>query len=151
MKKNVITVSENENLDQLTAKFLKYNFHTLPVIDKDNKLLGIVSYEDLLKIFLPHDYALQGSNKTTSLYNTKNNSFLEYSLQKDLGSKVLVSDIMDNDVTAAEYKMTMIEVRTLMKRSGVSQMPVIKGDTLVGFITLFDIIIALFKVMDIIE
>ena len=151
MKKDVVTVSEDENLDQLTAKFIKYNFHTLPVTDKNNKMLGIVSYEDLMKIFHTHDYALQELQKSTRLHNTKNNGFLEYGLQKNLGSTVMVSDIMDTDVIAAEYNMSMIEVRTLMKRSGVSQMPVLKDDTLVGFITLFDIIIALFKVMDIIE
>ena len=151
MKKNVITVSENDNLDQLTAKFLRHNFHTLPVIDKNNKILGIVSYEDLMKIFHTHDYALQELKKSTRLHKTNNNGFLEYGLQKNLGSTVMVSDIMDTDVIAVKENATLIEVRTLMKRSGVSQMPVIKDDTLVGFITLFDIIIALFKVMDIIK
>ncbi len=42
MNKDVITVSKNENLAQLIAKFLTYNYHTLPVIDKDKKVLGIV-------------------------------------------------------------------------------------------------------------
>lgn len=151
MKKDVITVRVDENLDQLTAKFLKHNFHTLPVIDNYNKMLGIVSYEDLMKIFHRHDYALQELNKSERLSNTTKNSILEYGLQKNLGSTVMVSDIMATNVIAAESNMTMIEVRTLMKHSGVSQMPVMKGDTLVGFITLFDIIIALFKVMDILE
>ncbi len=150
MKRNVITISENENLDQLTAKFIKYNFHTLPVTD-NNRILGIVSYEDLMKIFHTHDYALQELKKSTRSDNAKNNGFLEYGLQMNLGSTVTVSDIMNTDIVTAEYNMTLIEVRTLMKRSGVSQMPVIKDDTLVGFITLFDIIIALFRVMDIIE
>ncbi|MCR4344226.1 MAG: hypothetical protein NUV44_05605 [Candidatus Scalindua sp.] len=33
---------------------------------------------------------------------------------------------MNTDVIAAKYNMTIIEVRTLITRSGVSQMPVIK-------------------------
>ena len=152
MKKDVITVSENENLDQLTAKFLKYNFHTLPVIDNDNKVLGIVSYENLMKIFLPQDYALQELQKPTRLHNSQQNVFQRNTIQKDQGSTVMVSDIMDTDIIAADENMTMIEVRTLMRHSGILQMPVVtKDDTLVGFITLFDIIIALFKVMDIIK
>ena len=35
MSKEVITVGENENLAELIAKFRKYNFHTLPVIDNE--------------------------------------------------------------------------------------------------------------------
>ena len=150
--KEVITVSKNENLDQLTAKFLRYNFHTLPVIDIDNKVLGIVSYEDLMKIFLPQDYALQELQKPTRLHNSPQNVFQENTLQKDQGSKVIVSDIMDTDIIAADENMTMIEVRTLMRHSGILQMPVVTKDgTLIGIVTLFDIIISLFKVMDIIK
>jgi Mg/Co/Ni transporter MgtE len=52
MSKEVITVGADENLDQLIAKFLKYNFHTLPVIDKKKKILGVVNYDDIMKVFL---------------------------------------------------------------------------------------------------
>ena len=37
MSREVITVSRDENLAQLIAKFRKYNYHTLPVIDNDKK------------------------------------------------------------------------------------------------------------------
>jgi len=151
MKKNVITVRENENLDQLTAKFVKYNFHTLPVIDNNNRVLGIVSYEDLMKVFLPDDYALQELKKSTQLYNPNQDNFLGDTLQKDHGSTIKVSDIMDDEVVTAEENMTLVEVRTLMKNNDVFKMPVAKDGTLVGFITLFDIIIVLFKMMDIIK
>ena len=151
MKKNVVTVSEDENLDQLTAKFIKYNFHTLPVTDCNNKVLGIVSYEDLMKVFLPQDYALQELQKSTQLYNSKQDDFLGNSLPKDQGSTVIVSDIMDDEVITAEEDMTLIEVRTLMKNNDVFKMTVTKDGTLVGFITLFDIIIVLFKMMNIIK
>ena len=150
MKKNVVTVSEDENLDQLTAKFIKYNFHTIPVTDSNNKVLGIVSYEDLMKIF-HHDSALKELKESARAYNTTQSSAMEYGFQEDMGSTVMVSDIMDTNVVAVKENATLIEVRMLMKRSGVSQMPVIKDNTLVGFITLFDIIISLFKVMNVIK
>ncbi len=151
MKKNVVTVNKDESLDQLTAKFIKYNFHTLPVTDSNNKILGIVSYEDLMKIFHPYDYALKELKESTREYNTTQSSAMEYGFQENMGSTVMVSDIMDTNVVAVKENATLIEVRTLMKRSGISQMPVIKDNTLVGIITLFDIIISIFKVMNVIK
>lgn len=150
MKKNVVTVNEDESLDQLTAKFIKYNFHTLPVTDSNSNVLGIVSYEDLMKIF-HHNSALKELKKSVSTYDSTQSAVMEYGFQKDMGSTVVVSDIMDTNVVAVKENATLIEVRTLMRRSGVSQMPVIKDNTLVGFITLFDIIISLFKVMNVIK
>ncbi|GAX60704.1 uncharacterized protein SCALIN_C13_0221 [Candidatus Scalindua japonica] len=150
MKKNVVTVSEDESLDQLTAKFIKYNFHTLPVTDSNSKVLGIVSYEDLMKIF-HHDSALKELKKSSSTCSTTQSAVMEYGFQEDMGSTVRVSDIMDTNVVAVNENATLIEVRTLMQRSGLSQLPVIKDNTLVGFITLFDIIISIFKVMNIIK
>jgi CBS domain-containing protein len=151
MKRNVVTVSKDVNLDQLTDKFIKYNFHTLPVTDCNNKLLGIVSYEDLMKVFHPYDYALKELKESTREYNTTQSPAMEYGFQEDMGSTVMVSDIMDTNVVAVKEDETLIEVRTLMKRSGVAQIPVIKDNTLVGIITLFDIIISIFKVMNVIK
>ncbi len=51
MKKNVITVNENNSLDELADKFRKYNFHGFPVVDDEGKLSGIVTKKDLLKIY----------------------------------------------------------------------------------------------------
>ena len=70
MNKEVITVSENENLAQLIAKFRKYNYHTLPVIDNDKKISGLVNSEDIMKVCLPHNPVLERLLKSTHLYDT---------------------------------------------------------------------------------
>jgi len=59
MSKEVITIGESENLAELIAKFRKYNFHTLPVIDKEKKVLGVVNSEDIMKVYLPHNPVLE--------------------------------------------------------------------------------------------
>ena len=71
MSKEVITVGENENLTELIAKFRKYNFHTLPVIDKNKGILGFVNYEDIMKVFLPYNPLLEKLLKSTHLHSVE--------------------------------------------------------------------------------
>ena len=47
--KNLITAKVGTTLDQATAIFRSYKIEKLPVIDKDNKLVGLVTYKDITK------------------------------------------------------------------------------------------------------
>ena len=150
MNKEVITVSENENLSQLIAKFRKYNYHTLPVIDNDKKVSGLVSSEDIMKVYLPHNPVLGELLKSTHLYNAEEEDVLEIDLPENLGTTVKVSDIMNVNVVTIEDSETIAEASKQMKLHNIKRVPVIRNQELVGFITLFDIIIALFKERNII-
>ncbi len=151
MSKEVITVGENENLAELIAKFRKYNFHTLPVIDNEKNVLGIVNSEDIMKVCLPHNPVLEKLLKSTHLYNTEEEDILEMDLPEDIGTTVKVSDIMNVNVVTIEDNETIADVRKKMKIHNVQRMPVTRNKELVGFITLFNIIIALFKERNIIK
>ena len=150
MNKEVITVSENENLSQLIAKFRKYNYHTLPVLDNDKKISGLVNSEDIMKVCLPHNPALDGLLKSTHLYDTEEEDILEMDLPEELGTTVKVSDIMNVNVVTIEESETIAEARKQMKLHNIKRVPVTRNQELVGFITLFNIIIALFKERNII-
>lgn len=151
MSKEVITVGENENLAELIAKFRKYNFHTLPIIDKNKGILGFVNYEDIMKVFLPHNPVLEKLLKSTHLHNVEEEDILEADLPEDLGTSVKVSDIMNVNVVTIDDNETIADARKQMKLHNVQRMPVTRNKELVGFITLFEIIIALFKERGIIE
>jgi CBS domain-containing protein len=151
MSKNVITVSRDETLADLVAKFRKHNYHTLPVVDNEKRVLGIVNSEDIMKVCLPHNPALEKLLKSTHLYNAEEEDILKMDLPEELGKTVKVSDIMNVNVVTIEDSETIADVRKQMKLHNVQRVPVTKDNVLVGFITLFDIIIALFKERGIIE
>ena len=151
MSKDVITVTRNETLSDLIAKFRNYNFHTLPVIDNEKKVLGVVNSEDIMKVCLPHNPVLEKLLKSTHLYNTEEEDILEMDLPEELGITVKVSDIMNVNVITIEDSETIADVRKQMKLHNVQRIPVTRNKELVGFITLFDIIIALFKERNIIK
>jgi len=150
MSVDVVTISENENLIQLIAKFRENNFHALPVIDDKKKVLGVVTSEDIMKVFLPHNPTLDKLLRSTHLCNVDEEDILDADLPEDLGTTVTVSDIMNTDVISISEDKTIADARKRMTRYEIERMPVTKDDVLVGFITIFDIIIALFKERNII-
>ena len=151
MSKDVITVTRDETLADLVSKLRKHNYHTLPVIDVNKKLLGIVNSEDIMKVFLPHNPVLEKLLKSTHLYNIEEEDILKMDLPEEMGTTVKVSDIMNTHVITIEEDETIADVRKQMKLHNVQRVPVTKDNVLVGFITLFDIIIALFKERNIIK
>ena len=151
MSRKVITVTRGETLADLIAKFRKHNYHTLPVIDNEKKVIGIVGSEDIMKVCLPHNPVLEKLLRSTHLYNTEEEDILKIDLPEDLGTTVKVSDIMNTHVVTIEDSETIANVRKQMKLHNVQRVPVTKDDVLVGFITLFDIIIAFFRERNIIK
>lgn len=53
MKQNVISIQEDEPIAKAAKLFLKHHIGTLPVVDRENKLVGILSLEKMLKIVMP--------------------------------------------------------------------------------------------------
>ena len=49
MTREVRTVREETDLKELAALFVEYNYKTLPVVDADGRLVGIVSQTDLIE------------------------------------------------------------------------------------------------------
>jgi magnesium transporter len=50
MNKNVITVSTLTDQEEVAKMFDKYNFLALPVVDKENRLVGIVTIDDAIDV-----------------------------------------------------------------------------------------------------
>lgn len=54
MIQNVISLAQDSTLKKASEYFSRYNFRALPIIDKDNKILGVVKYRDIMG--LKHRY-----------------------------------------------------------------------------------------------
>ena len=50
MKTNVITVTTSTDKEEVAKIFDKYNFLALPVVDKENRLVGIVTIDDAIDV-----------------------------------------------------------------------------------------------------
>lgn len=151
MKRNIVTVSKDECLAQLIAKFRKHNFSTMPVINKKKEILGIVNHDGIMKMFLPQNPLVKKTLRPTDLNNMREYEILVPNIPQDWGLNVTASDIMNTDVITIGEDETIVDARILMMLHNIERVVVSKNHVIRGLITLNDIVIALLKRMNIIR
>jgi CBS-domain-containing membrane protein len=84
MNKNVVTISPEVDIDELAELFARKRVNPIPVVDGQQKLLGIVSRSDLIKLF-------STDHREAALSNAANNQRLidqeVTSVQKDIKTR----------------------------------------------------------------
>ena len=55
MKKEVLSVLPTATIEEVTNLLSKYDFLSVPVVDNDGKILGIVTFVDALDDIIPED------------------------------------------------------------------------------------------------
>ena len=153
MSKKFITVKQSLNLIELIKLFRTYHFHRFPVVDEGNHILGTVSIESVMEIFKPHSKRLTRMLRASPSLKVEEEEMdiLDAEITPEWIEKISVSDLMESNVITIEENKTISEARSLMKLHNKQGLPVVKEGTLVGIITLFDIIYVLFKERGVIE
>ncbi|MDO8736639.1 MAG: CBS domain-containing protein [Thermoleophilia bacterium] len=140
MKPGVITISEDASVQDLAALLAKKKISGAPVVDDQNRVVGIVSEGDLVSqdadIHFPHYIELLGN--IIYLESVKK---YEERLEKAAASSV--RDIMTADVVTVQENAELHEIATLMTERQVNRVPVLDGDVLVGIITRADVVRAM--------
>lgn len=146
MTKDVVTVKRSTVLTELIEIFRKYNFHTLPIVEEGNKIVGIVTFEDILKVFQPY------SQQTAKMLDTipfvekvEEEDILLADISSEMGVLVIVDDFMNTSFVIINQGASIKEARSLMRLHNTERLPVVENGTLVGIVTLFDIILSVFK------
>ncbi len=110
MTTDLFTVHADEVID-LAANLMDWRrVRHIPVEDDEHRLVGLISYRSLLR-FLAHD------------------------LPHGKDAPVPVSQVMQKDPIWIAPRTPTLEAIQLMKREGVSCLPVVKNGTLVGMVT----------------
>jgi len=147
MQKRVVTVKRSTTLRELIEILRKFTFHTLPVVEEDNRVIGIVALEDILKIFQPYpSNVLKMLERIPFLEEYEERSLLEEDIPSEMGVLCVVEDMMNTNIVTISEEASTLEARRLMKLHRLKRIPVVdKEGHLVGIISLFDIILAAFK------
>lgn len=111
MVKDVITVDEDMDLVDVAQLMLSNGIGSVPVMDLDDKLVGIVSKADFLTLATGKAF-----------------------------DKIPIKEVMSTDITSIDSSERVVHARRLMLDSKVGRLPVIDDDKLVGIITSKDLI-----------
>ena len=124
MTKNPITVKPETPVSEAQYTMRKEKVHRFPVVDKDQKLKGIVTEKDLL-------YATPSPATTLDVYE------MSYLL-----SKLKVDEVMSTDLVTVTEDTPIEEAAKVLVDNNIGWLPVLRDGKLVGIITESD----LFKV-----
>lgn len=129
MTKNPVTVTPDVSVPEAQAIMRREKIKRLPVLDKNNRLVGIVTATDLI-------HALPSPASALDIYE------LHY-----LISKLKVEAVMTKKVLTTIEDCAIEDAARVMNENDISGLPVMRGDLLVGIITesdLFELFIELF-------
>ncbi len=73
LEDNVISIGTLDDKEDVAAKFSKYDFMALPVVDKENRLVGIVTIDDAMDVM--QDEATEDFEKMAAMQPTEDTYF----------------------------------------------------------------------------
>jgi CBS domain-containing protein len=140
MTKSVISVGRTANVAEIAALLKKHRITGVPVLDERNRLLGLVTHEELINIFIPHYLHL----------------FDELAFLDDLGeieaqtmaeiepTLFLAEDVMVTDLVTVTPETSVMKVAALMVNKKLVLVPVVDGERrVVGIMSRNDVSSAL--------
>jgi acetoin utilization protein AcuB len=129
MTKNPVTISPHAPINDARNIMKREKVHRLPVIDKHDHLLGIVTEKDIL-------YASPSPATSLDVYEISS-----------LLNKLEVHSVMTKEVITIDVDTPLEDAARIMSDNNIGGLPILEGDILVGIITesdLFKVFIELF-------
>ncbi len=142
MTTKVLTVTPETTVSELAHLLTDNTINGVPVIDEDDKLLGVVTENDLIfqkkKVHIPTVI-----NILDSFIYLESPDRMKEEMQKITGSTV--ADIYSRKVKTVSVDTPVDEIATLMAEKNIHTIPVVEKDKLVGIIGKKDIIKTIFS------
>ncbi len=144
MTKEVITVTENDTVKKCANLLITHNLSGLPVIDENDKVVGMVTEGDLIRRAsrIKGPAALEVLGGIFYLETPK--KFMD-DLVKTMGN--LAKDVMSKDVITVGPDKVIEDAATLLVQNKIKRLPVEDSEgKLIGIVSRKDIMNYLFNV-----
>lgn len=146
MVKDVARVWRSTTLGEIVCTFEKTRLRTLPVVEEDGNPLGVIRFGDLLAIFRTHPPVIRGFLRSTLTYAAREEEdMVEVDITPELGLLVVADEIMSGEFVTIDEDADLEDARVEMRLHGREALLVVRDEALVGVITDFDMILALFR------
>lgn len=137
MTVRVITIGPDATVQAAAKLMLERGVSALPVVDKSNRLIGIISEGDLVR------RAETGTERKPSWWLSfiSGADQLAYDFVKSHGTKV--SDVMTREVVVAKPDTSLRDVATLLESNRIKRVPVVEEDLVIGVVSRANLLQAL--------
>lgn len=143
MTQDVIVAKKDDSLSNIAKLLIKEKIGGLPVVDNDNKVVGIISETDIMKketyVEAPHII-----NFMQGLIYLDDYKKLEEEMKRVSAYKV--GDLMSKDIVKVFENDVFDDIANLMIKKSVNRVPVVdENNILKGIICRYDIIRAMYN------
>jgi CBS domain-containing protein len=148
MRTTVIVLPQNATLKDVLDRFLKNHLDSLPIIDAAQRVVGFITIDDLIDIFLPRYYeilrdfsALEDKGQLASLFNQAFQGLDTHHEQL-----ILAADVMNSDIHWVSAEDSLMAAAAHLQAQNFERLPVVdKDDKIVGLISDFEVVLALLR------
>jgi CBS domain-containing protein len=132
MTTDVVTVDPDEAVGEVAQRLLAHGISASPVVDRDGRMLGIVSDADLMR------RAECGGRQSwwLALLADKTARFT-----RDLGTRA--RDVMTRDVATIDEETPIADIARILEGKRITRVPVLRNGQLVGIVSRADVLRAL--------
>jgi CBS domain-containing protein len=130
MTTNAVAVRANASFKEIAARLREYQVSAFPVIDNDDRVIGVVSEADLL----PKEALEAGYEGHRGL------SGLRHRAEREKATGVTAADIMSRPPVTIGPHDLVSHAAHIMYYHRITCLPVVEGERLVGVITWADVL-----------
>ena len=136
MTKDVITVKDETNIEELARLLIDHKISGVPVIDDDNKMIGIVTENDLIK--KNKRFHIPTIVRLFDAYFLLDSGKVEDEIKKMVATTV--GEIYTKKVLSISEDTTLEEIATIMAEKHIHLLPVLKDNEVVGIVGKADVV-----------
>ncbi len=135
MKREVVSITPDATLREVAALILEKRVGTLPVVDNGGTLVGAISINDIVKLFLPDFVAVMDEIDFVHDYGDLENTSAE---DRQRAKMLHVSDLMEEPISMEE-DAGLVHALSVMEKHNLKDLIVTRGGKLVGIASQVDI------------
>ncbi|MFC3477087.1 CBS domain-containing protein [Halobacterium litoreum] len=151
MTADVETVEQSEEVSEVLQKLAKRKFTGFPVVDDENRLVGVVTQRDMVELFQPKSRTVWIPIGLPPFLESLEYGFelswdeLETELDLARNAGKPVKKIMTTDVLTVAPDASVDDILEILANDDrdVNRVPVVEGEELVGIVTREDVLRAL--------
>jgi len=132
MSPGVVTVDPGTPLRKVLQLMLRFHLNDVLILDREQRLVGIVTYPDLSRRLLPTEQELMEHEEYMNSPQSMEGRFIDI-------ASVPVGEIMTKNVITVSPDLEALKAGAIMTARHVKQLPVVQDDQVIGIISYTDI------------
>lgn len=134
MTSSIFSVHTSHSIKEVSRFLLKHHLNSMPVVDHNSNLLGIITLADIFRALLPSQ---------AELFREEPWNFEKIEERAKEIADRKVDKVMSSPTITVTEDTSVVQAGSTLLLKGIKQLPVVRDGELVGIVTLTDIVEAL--------